>query len=116
LQRFIDRHNDPDDPYHLKPHEVVGCAFQFKNGVRFMHTTTPSMLMNLAYGVNCRWQTQFHLDGAYNVCKHEFGIIGIGMNSMGAHFNPVSLSIVNSETKASITACCQGVLQSLYGC
>ncbi len=33
LQRFIDRHNDPDDPYHLDPHEVVCCSFQFKNGV-----------------------------------------------------------------------------------
>jgi hypothetical protein len=89
LQRFIDRHNDPDDPCHLKPHEVVCCAYQFKNGVRFMHTTTPSMLINMAYSVNCRWQSQFHLDGAYNFCKHEFGIIGIGMNSMGAQFNQV---------------------------
>ncbi len=26
LQHFIDRHNDPDDPYHLKPHDVVCCA------------------------------------------------------------------------------------------
>ena len=62
LQRFIDRHNDPDDAYHLKPHEVVCCAYQFKNGVWFMHTTTQSMLMNLAYSVNRRWQSQFHLD------------------------------------------------------
>ena len=53
------------------------------------------MLMNLAYGVNCGWQSQFHLDGAFNFCKHQFGVIGIGLNSMGAQFNPVSLSIVN---------------------
>ncbi len=80
LQRFIDRHNDPEDPYHLDPHEIVCCAFQFKNGVRLMHSTTPSMLMNMAYSVNCGWQTQFHLDGAYNFCKHEFGIIGISIS------------------------------------
>jgi hypothetical protein len=36
LQRFIDRHNDPHDPYHLHPHEAVCC-------VRFLHTATQSM-------------------------------------------------------------------------
>jgi hypothetical protein len=114
LQRFIDRHNDPDDPYHLTPHEVVCCAYQFKNGVRYMHTATPSMLSNLALSVNSGWQTQFHLDGAYNFCRHEFGIIGIGMNSMGARFNPVSLSIVNSESKASISACWDATVRGFY--
>jgi hypothetical protein len=81
LQRFLDRHNDPDDPYHLKTHEVVCCAYQFKNGVRFMHTTTPSMLMNLAYSVNCEWQGQFHLDSAYNFRMHEFVINGIAVSA-----------------------------------
>ena len=28
LERFIDRHNDPDDRYHLQPHEVVCCAYR----------------------------------------------------------------------------------------
>ena len=113
MQRFIDRHNDPDDPYHLKPHEVVCCAYQFKNGVRFMHTTTPSMLINMEYSVNCGLQSQFHLDGAYNL-QYEFGIIGIGMNSMGAQFNPVSLSIVNSESKAAISACWDATVKGFY--
>ena len=113
LKRFIDCHNDPDDPYHLDPHEVVCCAFQFKNGVRFLQTTSPHLLNNLGRGENCGWQKQCHLDGAYNFCKHEFGIIGIGINSMGARFNPVSLSIVNSESKASIAACWEATVKGL---
>ena len=33
---------------------------------------------------------------------------------MGAHFNPVSLSIVNSESKASITACWEATVKGFY--
>jgi hypothetical protein len=33
---------------------------------------------------------------------------------MGAHFNPISLSIVNSESKASITACWDATVKGFY--
>jgi hypothetical protein len=45
-----------------------------------------------------------HLDGAYNWCNKAFGIIGIGMNSIGSHYNPVSINIVNSESIDAIEA------------
>ena len=114
LERFIARHNDPDDPYHMDEHEVVCCGFQFKNGVRFMNVTTPHMLNNLARSENCGWQKQAHFDGAFNLCEKEFGLVGIGVNSMGAHFNPVSLNIVNSESKAAITHCWEATVKGFY--
>ncbi len=114
LERFIARHNDPDDSYHLDQHEVVCYAFQFKNGVRFVNVTTQHMLNNLARAENCGWQKQAHFDGAFNCCEKEFGIIGIRMNRMGAHFNPVSLNIVNSESKAAITACWDATVQVFF--
>ena len=52
-------------------------------------------------------------DAAYNYCANEFVILGIGINSMGAHFNPVSLSTVNSESKAAITASWEATIQGL---
>jgi hypothetical protein len=59
--------------------------------------TTPHPLLNLARAKNCGWQKQGHFDGALNLCSMDFGLIGFGMNSMGAHFNLVSLNIVNTE-------------------
>ena len=50
----------------------------------------------------------------FNVCDKEFGLIGIGLNSMGAHFNPVSLSIVNSESKAAIKHCWEATVKGFY--
>ncbi len=42
------------------------------------------------------------MDGAYNWCRNDFGIIGIEMNGMGLHFNPVSLNTVDSESRDAI--------------
>ena len=36
------------------------------------------------------------------------------MNSMGAHFNPVSVSIVNSESKEAITTAYEATCNGLY--
>ncbi len=56
-------------------------------------------------------------DGAFNWCNKGFALIAFGMNSMGAHFNPVSISIVDSESKTSLdwsyNATCAG-LYAMY--
>ena len=113
LVKFLERHNDPADPFHMDEHQPVCVGHQFKDGVTFMCLTTPHLLNNFARAENCGSQKQGHFDGAFNWCAKDFGMIGFGMNSMGAHFNPVSLSIVNSESKEAIksayTATCSGV-------
>ena len=103
LKRFIERHNDPDDPFHLDAHQTVCVGYQFKNGIRFMTVTTPHMLNNLPRGENCGWQTQMHFDAAFNFCDKDVSVLGIGLNSMGAHYNPVSISLANSESKMAIS-------------
>ena len=75
------------------------------------------MLNNMARAKNCKWQAQDHNYGAFNWCGKETALIGFCMNSMGAHFNPVSFSIVNSEPeeglKSSYKATCAG-LYTMY--
>jgi hypothetical protein len=63
-----------------------------------MTVTTLHLLNNLARADNCKFQTQGHFDGALNWCNRDFAFL----NSMGAHYNPVSISIVNSESKTSL--------------
>ncbi len=56
----------------------------------------------MARGDDCNFETQGHFDGAFNRCNKDFALIAFGMNSMGAHYNPVSISIANSESKTSL--------------
>lgn len=114
LATLIARHNDPKDPFHLDEHEPVCVGHQFADGVTFMTLTTPHLLSNMARAVNCGWQKQGHFDGAFNWCRKDFAMIGFGMNSMGAHFNPVSLSIVNSESKEALKASYEATVSGLY--
>jgi hypothetical protein len=55
-----------------------------------------------------------HLDSAFNWCKKDFGLIGIGCNSMGAHNNPVSLIILNGETVNVINSAWDTTIMSMY--
>jgi hypothetical protein len=84
LSRHIKRHNDPADPYHMNEHQTFCLGYQFKDGITFMCLSTPHMLLNFARMTNCGWQKQIHLDGAFNFCVKDFGLVGIGCNRMGA--------------------------------
>ncbi len=53
LKTAIERHNDPDDEYHMDAHQVVCCGYQFKDGVRLMVLLTPSLIANMARAIEC---------------------------------------------------------------
>jgi hypothetical protein len=42
-------------------------------------------------------------------------LLGFGLNSMGNHYNPLSISIVNSESIDSITTSWKNTAKGLYG-
>ncbi len=114
LVKLLERHNDPADPFHMDEHQTVCVGHQFKDGVTFMCLTTPHLINNMVRSENCGCQKTGHFDGAFNLCKKDFGMIGFGMNSMGAHFNPVSLSIVKSESKEAIIQAYKATCAGLY--
>jgi hypothetical protein len=116
FEKLLLRHNDPADSFHLDAHQVVSLGHQFSDGVRFATFSTPSMLNNMARAKNCKWQAQGHTDSAFNWCGKEIALIGFCMNSMGAHFNPVSFSIVNSESKEGIENSYKATCGGLYPC
>ncbi len=67
-----------------------------------MCLTTPHLLANMARAVNSGSQKQDHTDTAFNWCGKEVTLVGFGMNRMGTHFNQVSVSLVNTESKEGI--------------
>ncbi len=101
----------------MDEHQVVQVCHQFKDGVTFMTVTMLHLLNNLAREDNPTFETQGHFDSAFKGCDKDFALIAFGMNSMGAHFNPVSISIVDSESKTSLdwsyNATCAG-LYAMY--
>jgi hypothetical protein len=101
LKTAIERHNNKDDEYHMDAHQVVCCGYQFKDGVRLLVLSTPSLIANMARAIECGWQIQGHWDGAFNWCNKDFGLLAFGVNRLGAHFNPVSYTIANSESRVA---------------
>jgi hypothetical protein len=55
-----------------------------------------------------------HTNGVIHWCGKGIALIEFGMNSMGAHFNPVSFSIVNSESKEGIKNSYMATCAGLY--
>jgi hypothetical protein len=92
LSQFIQKQNDPADPYRLNEHEAVTCGYQFSTGVTFLNITTPHLLLNLARAENSRWQKQGHFDGTFNLCSKDFGLIGFGMKFILKPMKPKSSS------------------------
>ena len=114
LVKLLQRHNDPADAFHMDKHQVVNVGHQFSDGVRFMSLTTQHFLLNMARAKNIDRQAQGHLDAAFNRCGKVTALIGFSMNSMGAHFNPVSVSIATSESKEGIKNTYKATCFGLY--
>ena len=53
LKTAIERHNNKDDEYHMDAHQVVCCGYQFKDGVRLLVLSTPSLIANMAQAIEC---------------------------------------------------------------
>ena len=114
IVKLLERHNDPEDPFHMSEHQPLCLGHQFKDEITFMCVSSAHLLGNMSRAYNSTCQRQGHWDGAFNWCKKDFGIVGFGMNSMGAHFNPVSLSIVNSESKPAVKSAYEATCSGLY--
>jgi hypothetical protein len=112
LEKRIRQHNNGERE--LDIHEPVCCGHQFEDGVRMMCLTTMHLAGNAARAVLCGWQVQGHWDTSFGLCDTDFALIGFGMNSMGARFNPVSITIVNSECHEAYEAAFTATKKGLY--
>ena len=80
---------------------MVCLGYQFKDGVRYLVLSSPHLIANMARAIECGWQVQGHWDGAFNWCNKDFGLLAFGVNRMGAHYNPVTITIANSESRTA---------------
>ena len=115
LLRALERHNDPNDPYHLDMHEVVSLGAQFEGGVKYLAFSTAGLLMNLGRQIQSEWEVQLQSDGSFNHCSADFGLIAYGVNSLRCKCRIVSYSIVPSEHHNAFIASFNGVEKGFFG-
>jgi hypothetical protein len=108
IVKLIHLHNSGERE--LDPHEPVCCG----SSVSFICLTTLHFLINMASAKNCGWQLQGHFDGSFNFCQKIFAMLGFGMGSLGAHFNPVCFAITNGETAEAYEWTYRAVTEFLY--
>ena len=113
IEKLIEKHNS-DSGFHLDLHTVISGGFDFEDNEVFIHTSTPHLSNNMARAEECGWPTQLHIDGLFNVCSKDFGVIGLGMNSMGAKLNAVSLSLAGTESAEMIDRAYEASLFALH--
>ena len=113
IEKLIEQHNS-DSGFHLDLHTVISGGFDFEGNEVFIHTSTPHLSNNMARAEECGWPTQLHIDGVFNLCSKDFGVIGLGMNSMGAKLNAVSLSLAGTESAEMIDRAYEASLFALH--
>ncbi len=114
LPRLIQLHNDPNDAFHLNVHQPVSCGYHFEDGVTYMTISTVHLLINLARAKNTKREFQGHFDGSFGYCVKDFCFISFGVNQLGVHFNPVSFSISNTESKEGIKNAFRSSISGAY--
>ncbi len=114
LMKALERHNNPNDPYHLEMHEVVSLGAQFKGGVKFATFTTANQLMNIGRAIQSGWEVQLQSYGSFNHCSADFGIIAYGLNSLRCQCRIISYSIVPSKHYLSFLASYIGVEKGFF--
>jgi len=92
---FFFIHNDEGDSFHLDLHEPFVTAYSVEedSGV-FIAFSTLSMLFNPLKVVNSGWQLQVQADATFRVCVEEVGLLGFGVNSLGAKFHLTVVSMI----------------------
>jgi hypothetical protein len=106
LSHHIARHNDPNDDFHIDIFSpvVIGADIQARNDVIHLNITSPWFLMNVFRSIMTGWgSSQLNGDATHGFCRTTVDMIGLGVNSIGGHNNPLTWSIIPKGAEGSIT-------------
>ena len=102
---LIDKHNDPTDEYHMDIFApvVIGSDIKARHDVVHLNITSPWFLCNIFRSYMSGWSTQLNGDNTFGFCRSAVDMIGLGVNSIGGHNNPLTWSIIPKGSEGSIT-------------
>ena len=104
-RRLIDQHNDKEHEFHFNLFEpiVIGMDIQPHRDVVHLNVTSPWFLMNVFRSYESGWRSQLNGDTTFDYCRVAVDMIGLGVNSIGGHNNPLCWSIIPKGSEGSIT-------------
>ena len=116
LKTKVQKHNDPEDPYHLNPNEVVviGKSFDVAKQRVHLNMATPFSLFNYIRALASGWSITIAGDGLYCVCKADFGMTILSAVALGGHHHAICYAIVPGETSEAWHSVWQGVVKALH--
>ena len=105
FSHLIQRHNDPDDDYHLDffGPVVIGADILAQNDVVHLNITSQWFLCNAFRSIMTGWGSQLNGDATHEFCRTAVDMIGYRVNSIGGHNNPLTWSIIPKGAEGSIT-------------
>ncbi len=60
----------------------------------FMVVSSMWMPLNIGRALNSGWELQLQVDATFKVCTEAIGVLGFGVNSLGAHMNLVCAALI----------------------
>jgi hypothetical protein len=105
FRRLIDQHNDSEHEFHFDLFEpiIIGSDIQARRDLVHINITSPWFLFNAFRAIGCGWGIQLNGDATFSFCRTAVDMIGMGVNSIGAHNHPLTWSIIPKGGEGSIT-------------
>ena len=107
FRSLVKRNNDSDDEYHfdLFSPVIIGRNVQAANDILHLNITSPYFILNILRGIATGWIFQLNGDATFSFCKPESSVdmIGLGVNSLGKHNNPLCWSIIPHQSESELT-------------
>ena len=73
------------------------------------------MLLNVCRALNSGWPLQIQADATYAICAEAVGLLGFGVNSLGAHIHLVGMAIIpESESTKLYTETWTAIREALH--
>ncbi len=121
---FHARHNNASEPeHHLflhKPFVIrysIDADHQAVDNVAGIYIAVSSvwMLLNVCRALNSGWPLQIQADATYGICAEAVGLLGFGVNSLGAHIHLVGMAIIpESESTKLYTETWTAIREALH--
>ena len=105
FRRLADQHNDPLHEFHFDLYGPVVIGYDVKAHRNLLYLSISSIwfLLNIFRSYATGWATQLNGDATFNFCRVDVDMIGLGVNSIGGHNNPLVWSIIPHGSEGVIT-------------
>ena len=67
--------------------------------------SNPYMLLDLSLQLNSGWALQLQVDTTFNICDRDLNKLKLCLNSLGAHYHPLSVNIIRGNAESAIMYC-----------